>query len=148
MTNSLLQKGGKIRLEKGMTIHVSLPQKFLHGPMPFSDKTQAVNITIGEIYKKHAITSEDLAPLALEAVSSILHLPKNAINEISKEKMIDFIKSLSINFDEELFDTSIYEGEYQINASVSDGYNGLLVYCTKIDNPSMHCLFHQIVDLE
>ncbi len=146
MAKYLLQKGDIVRLELGKTIFAPVPQRFIYTETPFSTKMcDNTQISIGKIYRKHSISHEDLAVLSLEAVSSILHLSKNLINEASKEKMVDFIKSLPLNFDEEVFDTSIYVGKYIVDYSYSDDGNSWHVFCKKLDNPSVKINFFQEV---
>lgn len=160
MANYLLQKGDKIRLEKGMKVYASIPAKFFFANTPFSTEIyDSADITIGRIYHKQVVSKEELIGKLMDGVASIVKISREEIDVMSRKELEAFIDSLGLNFDEEEFDSSIYAGEYiveytsfggggtQLGPNSLDIYpNGWRVYCVKVDDPSIHVNFYQTGD--
>lgn len=154
MANYLLQKGDKIRLEKGMKVYASIPAKFFFANTPFSTEMyDSADITIGRIYHKQVVSKEELIGKLMDGVASIVKISREEIDRIAMET---FVKSLSLNFDEEEFDSSIYAGEYIVECTSFGGGgkqstpsgvetypDGWRVYCVKVDDPSIRVNFYQ-----
>lgn len=157
MAKCLLQKGDKIRLEKGMKVYAPIPNKFLFDNTPFSTEVyESEAIEIGKYYRKKLVTKEELIIQSIEAIARIVHISADKLINMSRKEMETFIDSLCLNFDEEEFDSSIYAGEYIVECvsfggggvqgtpSGSEIYpNGWRVFCVKVDDPSIHVNFYQ-----
>lgn len=160
MANYLLQKGDRIRLEKGMRIYAPIPSKFIFANTPFSTGVyESEAIEIGRVYRKQAVAKDKLLNESFEAISRILHISVEELNKMSRKEMETFIDSLGLNFDEEEFDSSIYAGEYMVKyvsfgggglQGTPSGYeiypNGWHVFCAKVDDPSIRVNFYQTGD--
>lgn len=157
MANYLLQKGDKIRLEKGMRVYAPIPSKFLFANTPFSTGVyESEAIEIGRVYRKQVVTKEELLNKSMDAIAGVLHISAEELNKMSRKEMETFIDSLNLNFDEEEFDSSIYAGEYMVEyvsfggggvQGTPSGYetyaHGWRVFCVKLDNPSIRVNFYQ-----
>lgn len=160
MANYLLQKGDRIRLEKGMRVYAPIPSKFIFANTPFSTGVyESEAIEIGRVYRKLAVTKDKLLNESFEAISRILHISAEELNKMSRKEMETFIDSLALNFDEEEFDSSIYAGEYMVEyvsfgggglQGTPSGYeiypNGWHVFCARVDDPSIRVNFYQTGD--
>lgn len=147
MAQYLLQKGDQIRLEKGMEVYAKIPDRFRYCNQPFSSISSNFDIKIGEIYRKEAPSKEALIEKIMCSLTYI---------EVTEEQVTAFVDSLSLNYNSEEFDTSLYAGEYVVDSTSLCGGgtqgtpsgtetfpDGWCVFCSKIDDPSIQVHFYQ-----
>lgn len=147
----LLQKGDIIRLEKGMRIYADIPESCYFENMPFSDKICHTDITIGNVYHRQTEVSKK------ELVSSVFNKIKYLI-PVTEEQVSGFVESLNLDFSKKFFDSSVFEGKYEVTRAewngggsqpamcgrVPDTYpDGWHVYCKKVDDPNVRVDFYQ-----
>ncbi len=147
----LLQKGDIIRLEKGMRIYADIPESCYFENMPFSDKICHTDITIGNVYHRQTEVSKK------ELVSSVFNKIKYLI-PVTEEQVSGFVESLNLDFSKKSFDTSVFEGEYEVTRAERNGGGSQLamcgrgldtypdgwhVYCQKVNDPDVKVDFYQ-----
>ena len=148
-----LQKGDIIRLEPGMKIYASFPEKFLYTNQPFSNKLAHHDIYIGKVIRKNVPERSEIIEEISEEVSNILNI------DVDSKKVEAFVDSLNLDFSPEEFDTSVFAGTYRVYDAGSDGGtiddnpktsitmdsypNGWHVFCEKLDNPEIRVDFYQ-----
>lgn len=147
----LLQKGDIIRLEKGMRIYADIPESCYFENSWFSDKIFHGDITIGEVYHRQTEVSKK------EVVSSVFK-NINYLIPITEEQVSSFVESLNLDFRKKFFDTSFFEGVYEVTRTEYNGGgsqpamcvrgldtypDGWHVYCRKVDAPDVKVDFYQ-----
>ena len=95
---TLLQRGDIIRLEKGMKVYASVPEKFVFVNTPFSDKPYEGVITLGYTLHKKVPNRDEFTKELKEDIEKRIH------REITTEQVSNFVDSLSLNFYAEEFD--------------------------------------------
>ena len=128
-----LHVGDVIKIEKGMRIYIELPTNLFTSNSPFDSKIRRTAVTVGDVLKKNAVSKESLYETVFEHIKTDI--------PVSREKVIELIDSLELNYDEESFDTSCLVGEYEvISARYPDEPHmtyypeGWYVCCKKIDD--------------
>ena len=111
----LLQKGQIIRLEKGMRVYANIPEYAIHGSKFFSIVPSRKVITIGEQLSNPSLTREEI----IKQIE--LHPYFFLGDNISYQDINNYVDSLNFNFDTRTYDTSIFEGKYEVGNCLYDG---------------------------
>lgn len=139
---TLLQKNDVIRLEKGMTVYAEVPSRYFFDPFSTEKKSQVV--IIGKEYRRQ-VPNQD-------TIIFEIHKKIESTIPVTYEQVEDFVEGLGLDMKEDSFDSSIFEGEYEVDFAVSDGGgsthdggypNGWHVFCHKKDNPEIEVNFYQ-----
>ena len=134
-----VKKGDIIRLKKGMKVKVTLPEKFCDEDRPFSHTMVSKVITIGEI-----LTTNPYTIKKVEEKLKDFCLVEFGIR-LSNKQVGTFAVSLPIDYEEKRFDTSFFEGEYEV---LEAQYLNIRIYpyyvkCRKKDCKAAFVEFYQ-----
>ena len=150
MQKQLLKIGDIIRIEKGMTVYINVPSKFIIQNCPFSEEpfSEAIRIGVTLVRKEQSLS------LIEEEIKNVL--TKKQGLKIDDEKIKTFVESLNIDTSYMEFDTSMYIGEYEVIDTKTEGGGiqrsfsgeiqypyGYHVFCKKIDDNSINIDFYQ-----
>lgn len=139
---TLLQRHDVIRLEKGMKVYAEVPAKYFSDP--FNNENRRHEVVIGNVYRRTVPPLDDI-------ISTIHGRIKTTI-PVTVEDVEKFVEGLNLDMTEDSFDSSIFEGEFEVDCAVSDGGgsthdggypNGWHVFCRKKDNPEIKVDFYQ-----
>ena len=140
----LLKEGHIIRLEKGMRVYTYVPEFAISGTNILSLTPQRYVITIGQQLSNPSLTREDI-------IKQIERHPYFYLGDnISYNDINDYVNSLNFDFDKRAYDTSIFEGKYEVGNCLYDGASvvdintkGWHVHCSKLSNPEIKTDFYQ-----
>lgn len=152
MGRRLLQEGDIITLKAGMKVYAGIPEMFVYANRKFSNQLATTDVTIGTVLSR----KEEDATSEVEGIKDKIKdlLFKTTVSDIDS-KVENFISGLNLDCSEKKFDTSKYEGRYQVCATAYEGGgcaspnkgdtypNGHHVFCQKIDDPSIVVNFYQ-----
>lgn len=139
---TLLQRHDVIRLEKGMKVYAEVQSRYFYDP--FSTETKRHDVIIGKKYNRDV-------PSLCKIISEIHDKIKSTI-PVTYGDVEKFVEGLNLDMAEDTFDSSVFEGEYEVYCAVYDGGspthdggypNGWHVFCQKKDNPEIEVDFYQ-----
>lgn len=129
-----LQRGNIFKIEKGMQVYTEIPAKYLYKNLRNSNRKTYEIITVGEVFSLSAVTkTADMIELRDDIKKDFL---AHGLC-VSEEKINSFLKSLNISLKEEMFNTSIFCGEYIVTKtkfSKQNGKRGWHVTASKLKN--------------
>lgn len=139
---TFLQRHDVIRLEKGMKVYAEVPSRYFFDP--FSSEKKRREVIIGKKYCRNVPSQDKITSEIYQKIHSIIPVTYGNVEE--------FVKGLRLDMTKDSFDSSIFEGEYEVYCAVSDGGghthdggypNGWHVFCQKKDDPEIEVDFYQ-----
>ncbi|WPS85658.1 hypothetical protein SMD22_00975 (plasmid) [Brevibacillus halotolerans] len=132
-----LQTGDVVEIQKGMSVFVSIPEKFVFANKRGSNKIVNHVIKIGPILD----TSVDVEKVKKQIVNGIQESFDFRVGmQVEKDKIESFVSSILEGFSKELFDTNSLIGEYVvIHTELSGGGFGHGIYDEYPDGHKVKC---------
>ena len=136
---TLVKNGDVILIKKGMKVFAPIPLNMIEKTHPFQDKVVLGLVEIGKIYHSN--------PYSINTICSMIkNFVYEEFNADADYEVVDaFVSELPIDYEEKIFDSSIYEGEYIVtNAHYLE--KRIIPYhvtCSKRDNPKICISFYQ-----
>ena len=135
MREEFLKIGDVIRMDKGMEIGAAIPKRFCISS--FSDELYTTRFRIGTVLHGKMPDKNVLIGRTTQLLRTLLD------EKVDESKVSAFLDTLSLDFTQDGFDTTVFEGVYQVVEQFWVESNCVSVWCQKLDDPEVRVFFYQ-----
>ncbi|MFF2532431.1 hypothetical protein ACFVS2_26550 [Brevibacillus sp. NPDC058079] len=135
--NPFLQTGDVVEIQKGMSVSVSIPQKFVYSNKRGSSENVNHVIKIGTIFD-NSVDVEEVKKQIIKGIQEKFDFRVGI--QVKSEEAETFVSSILEKYKEERFDSSIFLGEYVVvHTELSGGGFGHGIHDEYPDGHEVRC---------